>query len=160
MRVKYIEASLETILSKKVKKESLQVKKQRLKNCKLSDLWKSIWKVPFIDPVPQIDVAALDEVALNGSANEIRETPKEKSDKPKKETNETNEEVEQKIRSIMDTLPHLGDGKLLFVYISTDLFGTTQNKILSANADNNNYRNIFSNNRKSKLQNKLETCNF
>lgn len=108
MRVKYIKASIDTIVARINNQESLQAMRQKLQNSKLSELWGKIWEEVIADPPPQLDFAALEQRNHLGPSNI------EKIEGLNGKPNE--EEVEQMIRSIMDTLPHLGDGKYCVLF--------------------------------------------
>lgn len=102
MRVKYIKVSIDTIVARLNGPESLREKKEKLKNYKLSDLWNDIWKDTISDPPPLLDFGLLNQ-KKNGAIN--GQIPIEASGGKQNEA-----EIENKIRTIMETLPHLGDG--------------------------------------------------
>lgn len=119
LRIKYIRASIETILTRLKSNESLQAKRQKLRNSKLSDLWSSIWKEVIADPPPQINFAALEQKSIDNEENR-----EEAEGKP------SEAEIEQMIRTIMDTLPHLGDGKVFKCIIPYNFYSLLSGFIL------------------------------
>lgn len=108
--MKYIKASIETILFNEAEKESTVPLEERLNNCKLSDLWSQLWSDVVVDD-PPLDT---DTEELERLEEEWRSEEVETQDVDNKQKEDTDEEVEEMIRSIMETLPHLGDGKFLF----------------------------------------------
>lgn len=102
MRIKYIKASIDTIVARLNNPETIRVRKEKLKNCKLSDLWHDIWKDVISDPPPRLDYALLkqkDNTAIH--SEELVEASAGKH---------SDAEIENMIQTIMETLPHLGDG--------------------------------------------------
>lgn len=107
LRIKYINATMDSIVSRAGNRQSLDARKQKIKNCKLSDLWKTVWKTPVGNASSQFKSKAVEQNPRMGPSSS-----KVTTDNNVRKSNENN--VEEMIRTIMDTLPHLGDGKVLF----------------------------------------------
>lgn len=110
LRVNYIKGSVDAILLNEAEEERTVLVEEKLKNCKISDLWNHVWGDVLVDD-PPLDINTEELQQLDEEPGSEDEETEDIDNKPKEDTNE---EVEQMIRSIMETLPHLGDGEFLF----------------------------------------------
>lgn len=102
----YVKSSIETIVEKLNNPDAPRLKMQKLKNRKLSDFWNDIWKDIVEEAPPELDPGRLQDEERKLAAGSTEQGNATKFSEP---------EIEGKIRTIMDTLPHLGDGTVVVI---------------------------------------------
>lgn len=124
-----MKASIDSIVTKLSRPESLSVKQKKLEECKLSDLWNNIWKDVVGDPPPQIDFGLLEQSEQPVNGNKETGAAAAANGKP------SESEIEEMIQTIMEMLPHLGDGSTSRVVV--DKYAVFWLQVLFCNVWNN-----------------------